>query len=303
MLYYITSLSFQQNYLSSPLKFFTIQLPLRYNACSNHSKERSHLLASDIILETQDLFKTYFLGKDVQVPALRGVSLTVQRGAFTAIMGPSGSGKSTLMNIIGCLDQPTKGTITIEGIETSRMSRSELAYVRNKKIGFVFQSFNLLARANALSNVILPFVYGDYPKAKRKERAMEVLESVGLSDRWNHKPNELSGGQKQRVGIARALAMDPSIILFDEPTSALDPELIGDVLDVMKGLAGEVAMLVVTHEMGFARNVADEIIFMEGGVIIESGSPNQMFNHPKIERTKEVLGRISTLYGEGEEKR
>ena len=182
-------------------------------------------------------------------------------------MGPSGSGKSTLMNIIGCLDQPTKGTITIEGIETSRMSRSELAYVRNKKIGFIFQSFNLLARANALSNVILPFVYGDYPKAKRKERAMEVLESVGLSDRWNHKPNELSGGQKQRVAIARALANNPAIILADEPTGNIDSRSGLEIMILLQALNREgMTILCVTHDRFIAEHAEMIINLLDGKI-------------------------------------
>ncbi|MCX5886365.1 MAG: ABC transporter ATP-binding protein [Proteobacteria bacterium] len=219
------------------------------------------------MLETQDLFKTYFLGKDVQVPALRGVSVTVKRGAFTAIMGPSGSGKSTLMNIIGCLDQPTKGTITIEGIETSRMSRSDLAYVRNKKIGFVFQSFNLLARAHALSNVMLPFVYSDYPKAKRRERAMEVLESVGLADRWSHKPNELSGGQKQRVAIARALVNDPAIILADEPTGNIDSRSGLEIMILLQALNREgMTILCVTHDRFIAEHAEMIINLLDGKI-------------------------------------
>jgi putative ABC transport system ATP-binding protein len=213
------------------------------------------------------LFKIYFLGKDVQVPALRGVSLTVKRGAFTAIMGPSGSGKSTLMNIIGCLDQPTKGTITIEGIETSRMSRSELAYVRNKKIGFIFQSFNLLARANALSNVMLPFVYGDYPKAKRRERGMDVLESVGLADRWSHKPNELSGGQKQRVAIARALANNPAIILADEPTGNIDSRSGLEIMILLQALNREgMTILCVTHDRFIAEHAEMIINLLDGKI-------------------------------------
>ena len=167
-----------------------------------------------------------------------------------------------------------------------------------QKIGFVFQEFNLFNHLTAVRNVSIGLekVKG-LTKEKSHKKAMEELTRVGLKDKSQQYPAELSGGQKQRVGIARALAMDPSVILFDEPTSALDPELIGDVLDVMKSLAGEVAMLVVTHEMGFARNVADEIIFMEGGVIVESGPPKQMFTNPKKARTKEFLGRITALYG------
>jgi putative ABC transport system ATP-binding protein len=191
----------------------------------------------------------------------------MKRGTFTAIMGPSGSGKSTLMNIIGCLDSPTKGTIMIEGVETSRMSRSELAYIRNKKIGFIFQSFNLLARANALSNVMLPFIYGDSPKAKRKERAMEVLESVGLSDRWNHKPNELSGGQKQRVAIARALANNPAIILADEPTGNIDSRSGLEIMTLLQRLNREgMTILLVTHDRFIAEHAETIIHLIDGRI-------------------------------------
>jgi putative ABC transport system ATP-binding protein len=174
-----------------------------------------------MILSVRNVAKIYELGS-IKVPALRGVSLDIEKGSFVTIMGPSGSGKSTLMNIIGCLDRPTEGSVEIEGIETAKMDRSQLAYVRNKKIGFIFQSFNLLPRMSALNNVVLPFLYSDQPKNHHRERALKLLKSVGLEDRVTHKPNELSGGQKQRVAIARALVNDPAIILADEPTGNVD---------------------------------------------------------------------------------
>jgi putative ABC transport system ATP-binding protein len=180
-------------------------------------------------------------------------------------MGPSGSGKSTLMNIIGCLDRPTKGTISIGGIETSSMSRSDLAYIRNKKIGFIFQSFNLLARSNALSNVMLPFIYSDFPKAKRRERALEVLDAVGLSDRWNHRPNELSGGQKQRVAIARALVNNPAIILADEPTGNIDSRSGLEIMTLLQKLNQEgMTILLVTHDRFIAEHAEMIINLFDG---------------------------------------
>jgi putative ABC transport system ATP-binding protein len=182
-------------------------------------------------------------------------------------MGPSGSGKSTLMNIIGCLDRPTRGTVAIEGIETSTMSRSDLAYIRNKKIGFVFQTFNLLARANALSNVMLPFIYSNFPKTKRKERAMEVLEAVGLKDWWHHKPNELSGGQRQRVAIARALVNNPAVILADEPTGNIDSRSGLEIMILLQRLNQEgMTILLVTHDRFIAEHAEMIIHLLDGRI-------------------------------------
>lgn len=249
------------------------------------------------ILEVKDLHKSYG-----SCEVLKGISFTMNRGETKVIIGSSGTGKSTLLRCINQLDPPDKGEIWLEGEEIVHHSKS-INRIR-QKIGFVFQDFNLFNHLTALRNVSIALekVKG-MSKEEAKARAMDELKRVGLVKQADQYPAQLSGGQKQRVGIARALAMDPTIILFDEPTSALDPELIGEVLEVMKGLAGKVAMLVVTHEMGFARNVADEIIFMEGGVIVESGSPSMMFVCPKFSRTKEFLGKIATLYGgEGGEK-
>ena len=220
----------------------------------------------------------------------------MEKGETKVIIGTSGTGKSTLLRCINQLDSPDKGKVWLDGEEITNPA-TDINKIR-QKIGFVFQEFNLFNHLTALRNVSIGLekVKG-MDKEKAQERAMAELTRVGLKEQVQQYPAQLSGGQKQRVGIARALAMDPMVILFDEPTSALDPELIGDVLDVMKTLAGEISMLVVTHEMGFARNVANEIIFMEGGIIIESGSPKQMFQHPEKARTKEFLGKISTLYG------
>jgi polar amino acid transport system ATP-binding protein len=243
------------------------------------------------MLEVKDVHKSY---GDLEV--LKGISFTMKKGETKVIIGTSGTGKSTLLRCINQLHPPDKGEIWLDGEEITKHDID--INITRQKIGFVFQEFNLFNHLTAIRNVSIGLEkVKRMTKEKAQEKAMEELKRVGLKDKSQQYPAQLSGGQKQRVGIARALAMDPTIILFDEPTSALDPELIGDVLDVMKALAGKVAMLVVTHEMGFARNVADEIIFMEGGIIVESGTPKQMFQNPNKARTKEFLGRISTLYG------
>jgi len=246
------------------------------------------------MLRVENIHKRY--GKTI---VLNGISFSMDKGETKVIIGPSGTGKSTLLRCINQLSPPDKGRVWLEGIEVTD-KKTDINKIR-QKIGFVFQEFNLFNHLNALKNVSIGLEkVKDMDRIKAERKAMEELERVGLKNQVDQYPAQLSGGQKQRVGIARALAMDPLIILFDEPTSALDPELIGDVLDVMKSIAGEVSMLVVTHEMGFARNVANEIIFMENGKIIESGTSNQMFNNPKIKRTKEFLGKISSLYGNEE---
>jgi len=244
------------------------------------------------MLELKDIHKSF---GDHEV--LKGISFNMDKGETTVIIGTSGTGKSTLLRCINQLDPPNKGEVWLEGERISDRSK-DINRLR-QKIGFVFQDFNLFNHLTALKNVSIGLekVKG-LEKEQAKTRALKELKTVGLEKHVNKYPAQLSGGQKQRVGIARALAMDPVVILFDEPTSALDPELIGEVLEVMKGLAGKVSMLVVTHEMGFARNVADEIIFMENGVIVESGNPSHMFKNPKKKRTKEFLGKIATLYGE-----
>ena len=231
---------------------------------------------------------------DEQQTILKGIDLQVDKGEFVAILGPSGSGKSTLMNIIGCLDTATSGTYHLHGRDVSALSESELARVRSKEIGFIFQSFQLLQRQDALQNVELPLIYAGISGHERAARAQQMLERVGLKDKMHHFPNQLSGGQQQRVAIARALATNPEIIYFDEPTSALDPELIGEVLNVMRQLAEEgMTMLVVTHEMNFARHVSNRVVFMEGGRIIEQNGAQEFFAHPKEARTQEFLAKIN----------
>jgi polar amino acid transport system ATP-binding protein len=244
------------------------------------------------MIELKNIFKTYSMG-EVQVKALQDVSLKICDGEFVAIMGPSGSGKSTLMHVLGLLDRPDKGTYLFEARELTGLSDEELAVIRNRLVGFVFQQFHLLPRLTALENAELPLVYAG--KRHLKEKAKEKIELVGLGERISHRPNELSGGQQQRVAIARGLAMRPKIMLFDEPTSALDPEMINEVLDVMKALAREgMTMIVVTHEMGFAREVAHRVIFMDEGQLIESAPPDKFFTGARHERTKLFLSKILT---------
>lgn len=243
------------------------------------------------MLELKNIHKTY---GDTEI--LKGVSFTMDKGDVKVIIGPSGTGKSTLLRCINQLSPPDKGEVWLDGEEVTD-PKKDINKMR-QEIGFVFQHFNLFNHLTALRNVSLGLekVKG-MKKEDARKKAMKELQKVGLEEHAEQYPAELSGGQKQRVGIARALAMEPKIILFDEPTSALDPELIGEVLEVMKDLAGEMTMLTVTHEMGFAGSVSDEIIFIENGVIVERGTPKKMFNEPKNERTKEFLGKIATLYG------
>jgi len=224
---------------------------------------------------------------------LQGVDLEVQRGEVVVILGPSGSGKSTMLRCVNHLEVPTSGEVWLEDVQINAQG-SNVNKVR-EHIGMVFQSFNLFPHLTARGNVMLAQrkVLGR-SESEALRIADEQLAKVGLSDRADHYPSQLSGGQQQRVAIARALAMDPIVMLFDEVTSALDPELVRDVLEVMKELArGGMTMLVVTHEMGFARDVGSRVVFMDGGVIVEQGTPEQVFDHPQNERTKDFLGHIS----------
>jgi putative ABC transport system ATP-binding protein len=222
--------------------------------------------AAGVVIKTDDLWKTYDMGA-MAVNALCGVSFEVQRGEYVAIMGPSGSGKSTLMNLIGCLDTPTKGKYWLNGRLVSELSDDELAYIRNKEIGFVFQTFNLLARATALHNVELPLIYNGTPAEERLAKAQEALRKVDLADRTHHKPNELSGGQRQRVAVARALVNNPSIILADEPTGNLDTATGEEIMLLFDRLqsAGNTIVL-VTHERDIAAH-ANRIIHIRDGKI------------------------------------
>ena len=227
---------------------------------------RQDLIDSGIVICTEDLWKTYEMGSQ-QVHALRGVSLEIRKGEYAAIMGPSGSGKSTLMNLIGCLDTPTKGSYWLAARLVSELDDDELAYIRNKEIGFVFQTFNLLARATALHNVELPMIYNGTPAEERQERARDALRQVELGERMLHRPNELSGGQRQRVAIARALVNRPSILLADEPTGNLDSQTGEEIMALFARLHKEGnTIILVTHEPDIARHAHRVIRLRDGKV-------------------------------------
>ena len=225
------------------------------------------------VIQIRDLVKTYHVG-EVTVRALRGANLDVQAGEFVAVTGPSGSGKSTLMHILGCLDRPTSGSYILDGKDVSRMSKDELAIIRNRKIGFVFQGFNLLSRTTALDNVELPMLYNGVEKlkaAERHARAMEALKAVGLGERFHHFPNQLSGGQQQRVAIARALVTRPTILLADEPTGNLDTRTSIEVMDIFQRLNAErgITVILITHEMDIAEHGTRLVRFRDGRIQID----------------------------------
>lgn len=247
------------------------------------------LSSSAAMIDVRGLDK-YFGARQV----LKGIDFSVKRGECVAIIGPSGSGKSTLIRCINYLETPTSGTIIIDGQEvTSRLSHAELSAVR-RELGMVFYNFNLFPHMSVLDNIALaPMHVRRLPRQQAEEHARALLAKVGLADKAEAYPSHLSGGQKQRVAIARALAMNPKALLFDEPTSALDPELVGEVLRVMRELAEEGrTMVVVTHEMGFARSVADRVVFIDQGCIVEEGDPEQVFAQPRHERTRTFLDRV-----------
>ena len=231
------------------------------------------------LIEIRDLVKVYEMG-DVQVRALDGVSFTVETGEFVAIMGPSGSGKSTLMNLIGCLDTPSSGTYRLNDHEVSRLDDDELAHIRNREIGFVFQTFNLLSRASALENVEVPLVYAGVPRQERRRRAKEMLAMVGLGDRMHHQPNELSGGQRQRVAVARALVNNPSLLLADEPTGNLDSRTGDEIMALFDELNRKGnAIVLVTHEEDIARH-AKSVVRLRDGKIVEEQRPQVTPDQP-----------------------
>ena len=235
---------------------------------------------TNYIISVKDLVKEYNDGK---VTALSHCNLDVKKGEVVAIIGPSGSGKSTLLRSLNLLEEPTSGEIFFEGVNLHR-----------QKMGMVFQHFNLFPHKTVIENIMMaPVTLKLASKEDAEEQAVKLLERVGLAGKKDEYPNMLSGGQKQRIAIVRALAMHPEVMLFDEPTSALDPEMVGEVLDVMRELADEgMTMIVVTHEMGFAREVADRVIFMADGAIVEEGTPSELFDHPKEERTKNFLNKV-----------
>ena len=241
------------------------------------------------IISVKDLVKTYNGGK---VVALNHCSIDIEQGQVIAIIGPSGSGKSTLLRSLNLLEEPTSGQIYFNDVELT--SKKIDINLHRQKMGMVFQHFNLFPHKTVMQNIIMaPVTLKLMTEAEATERAKVLLERVGLLDKADEFPNMLSGGQKQRIAIVRALAMDPEVMLFDEPTSALDPEMVGEVLDVMKELAREgMTMIVVTHEMGFAREVADEIVFMADGEIIERGVPADILDRPQNERTKNFMDKV-----------
>ena len=249
---------------------------------------------SEPVIRMENIIKRYYEGKPNELQILNGINLEVNEGEFVSIVGESGSGKSTMMNIIGVLDRQSEGKYFLEGRDVNLLSDDERSTIRNNRIGFVFQNFNLLPRANALKNVMVPLMYNPKRPKNGQEKAMEMLKMVGMEDRASHRPNELSGGQKQRVAIVRALCVEPEILLFDEVTAALDPEMVREVLDVMLDLAKQgKTMLIVTHEMQFAKAVADRVIFLDGGHIVEEGKPQEFFENPKTERAKQFLNVFS----------
>ena len=245
--------------------------------------------SNNVLISVQHLVKEYNHGS---VHALNDCSLDIRKGEVVAVIGPSGSGKSTLLRSLNLLEQPTSGAIFFDGADLA--AKSVNIDLHRQKMGMVFQHFNLFPHKTVLQNITMaPVTLKKKTAAAAKEQALALLARIGLSDKANEYPNMLSGGQKQRIAIVRALAMDPEVMLFDEPTSALDPELVGEVLDLMRDLARDgMTMAVVTHEMGFAREVADRVVFMADGRILEEGAPADIFDHPKDPRLQDFLSKV-----------
>ena len=243
------------------------------------------------MIEIKHLSKTFQM-KDGAVNALKDISLTIPDGSIYGIIGMSGAGKSTLVRCINLLERPTEGSVVIDGVEMEKLTPAQLRQ-RRREITMIFQQFNLLMQRSCLKNICFPMELAGVKKEEAEKRAKELLEMVGLPDKANAYPAQLSGGQKQRVSIARALAMGPDVMLFDEPTSALDPEMVGEVLQVIRDLADNgITMVVVTHEMGFAQKVASRVLFMDGGMILEEGTPKDIFENPQNPRTQEFLSKV-----------
>ena len=253
------------------------------------------MLTGDKLIEVKNLRKYY---NDGAVKALDGVSLDIYKGDVVVVIGPSGSGKSTLLRSLNLLEQPTAGEVIFEGVDITKKRGADGKKLNldlyRQKMGMVFQHFNLFPHKTVLDNMtIAPVLVKKADKAEAEVKAKELLRRVGLEDRAGAYPAQLSGGQKQRVAIVRALAMEPDVMLFDEPTSALDPEMVGEVLDVMKKLATEgMTMVVVTHEMGFAREVGNRVVFMDAGQIVEQGTPEEIFDHPQSPRLRDFLSKV-----------
>ena len=247
-------------------------------------------MTTETLIQVRNLTKTFKSASEIH--ALNGVSTDVRRGEVVVVIGPSGSGKSTFLRCLNLLEIPTSGTITFEGVDITDPKVN--INLHRQKMGMVFQHFNLFPNMTVLRNMtVAPVQLRKKPKQEAEDMARKLLQRVGLADRADAYPSQLSGGQKQRIAIVRALCMEPDVMLFGEPTSALDPEMVGEVLDVMKSLAREgMTMVVVTHEMGFAREVGDRVIFMDGGRILEEGSPDAIFNHPKNARLQEFLSKL-----------
>ena len=245
--------------------------------------------SNNVLISVQNLVKEYNHGA---VHALNDCNLEIRKGEVGAIIGPSGSGKSTLLRSLNLLEQPTSGAIYFDGVDLA--DKSVDINLHRQKMGMVFQHFNLFPHKTVLQNITMaPVTLKKKTAEEAKAQATALLERIGLADKANEYPNMLSGGQKQRIAIVRALAMDPEVMLFDEPTSALDPEMVGEVLDLMRDLAKDgMTMAVVTHEMGFAREVADRVVFMADGKILEEGAPNELFDHPKDPRLQDFLSKV-----------
>lgn len=245
------------------------------------------MTTNEVLIKTENLQKSF--GK---IEVLKGINTEIKKGEVVVIIGPSGSGKSTFLRTLNLLEEPTGGHIYFEGTDITDPKVN--INLHRQKMGMVFQQFNLFPNMTVLKNMtIAPVKLKKATKAEAEKRAMSLLERVGLADRANAYPSQLSGGQKQRVAIVRALCMQPDVMLFDEPTSALDPEMVGEVLDVMKALATDgMTMAVVTHEMGFAREVADRVLFIDQGIIMEEGTPEEVFSNPKSPRLKDFLGKV-----------
>lgn len=239
------------------------------------------------MIEVKGLHKNFGENK-----VLRGIDVSIEKGEVVVVIGPSGSGKSTFLRCLNMLEIPSGGTITIDGVDVTK--KTPEAVKTCQRMGMVFQKFNIFTNLTVLDNIMLaPTLVKKVSKEESKKKALKLLEMVGLSEKMDAYPDQLSGGQSQRVAIARALALEPDIMLFDEATSALDPEMVGDVLELMRKMAKEgMTMVVVTHEMGFAREVGDRVLFIDGGVIVEEGTPEEVFNAPKHERTKDFLSKV-----------